>query len=356
MLLAILGNHAHPQADGMPRIRGPNLPAVQIDVSAVEMIRAEDGSGHLRSARAHQAGQPQDLAPVELEGYISDLPAAIQSLDPQDHLADLPLDGRESLVQRAAHHHADQLAFGGACDVHRAHELAVLQDGGPIGDLKHLVQAVRDVDDGDPLLLQRLDDVEQGLQLMPRQHRGRLVHDHDLRVHQQRLGDLHQLLLGHAEIHHLLADVHLHPNARQGRLGLLSHLPPMHSPPHGTRRSPQGDVLGDAHIGKQIEFLIDDAHPQGQCITRIADLHLLALDLDLSLIRLVVPGQDLDQGGFSRPILPHQGVDLAPTTGEIDILQRLHPRERLAHPPHFQCVFFGHTFTCPESYESNQSA
>ena len=77
--------------------------------------------------------------------------------------------------------------------------LAVAQHGDAIGDGKDLLEAVRDVDDADAVRLEQRDDAEQALDLALGQRRRRLVHDDDLRVGADRLGDLDDLLLGHAE-------------------------------------------------------------------------------------------------------------------------------------------------------------
>ena len=80
------------------------------------------------------------------------------------------------------------------------HAPAVAQHGHAIGELEHLVHAVRGVDDRDAFARELAHDLEQRLAFRRRQRRGRLVHDEDARVERQRLGDLDQLLLADAQL------------------------------------------------------------------------------------------------------------------------------------------------------------
>ena len=71
---------------------------------------------------------------------------------------------------------------------------AVGQDRDPVADPADLVEAVRDVDDADALGGQPPDDVEERLDLVVVQDRGRLVHDQQARVVRQRASDRDDLL------------------------------------------------------------------------------------------------------------------------------------------------------------------
>jgi len=59
------------------------------------------------------------------------------------------------------------------------------------------------------------------------------------------------------------------------------------------------------------------------------------IDHNRSGIRLLDAGQYLDQCTFTRPILTHQGVDLATIKREIDILKRLHTQKGFADAFHW---------------------
>ena len=74
------------------------------------------------------------------------------------------------------------------------------QDGDPVGDLEHLVQLVADEDDRHALALEALEDPEELLRLLRREHRGRLVEDEDVRAAVERLQDLDALLLADRDV------------------------------------------------------------------------------------------------------------------------------------------------------------
>ena len=62
---------------------------------------------------------------------------------------------------------------------------------------------MRHVDDGHAAALEAIDRLEEPLDLVRGQRRGRLVHDDQPRVERERLRDLHHLLLRDAEMLHL---------------------------------------------------------------------------------------------------------------------------------------------------------
>ena len=62
-----------------------------------------------------------------------------------------------------------------SCQALSQKPLSVAQDSDPIGDRVHLFHAVGNVDDGDSLVLEPTDQVEQGLRLVPRQGRQEIV-------------------------------------------------------------------------------------------------------------------------------------------------------------------------------------
>ena len=99
--------------------------------------------------------------------------------------------------------------------------LAVAQDGGAVGDAEDLVHAVRDVDDGDALAAKLADIVEQALDLVLGQRRGRLVEHQHLAGLRCRLDDLGQLPVTGRDIGDLggRVDVDAHAGEELSRLG-----------------------------------------------------------------------------------------------------------------------------------------
>ena len=108
--------------------------------------------------------------------------------------------GRKCLVDGAADDEAQDLRLRDARRGHRAARLAVAQHRDAVGDALHLGQAVRDVDDGRARGRDRAHLLEQQLALDGRQRLGRLVEHEHLRLERQRLGDLDELAIGHAQL------------------------------------------------------------------------------------------------------------------------------------------------------------
>ena len=73
---------------------------------------------------------------------------------------------------------------------------AVTQNRDTIGDLEDLRHVVRDVDDGNPLLLQPADDPEDQDSFLMGQRRRRLVEDHDRCIAGEGTRNLDDALLG----------------------------------------------------------------------------------------------------------------------------------------------------------------
>ena len=99
-------------------------------------------------------------------------------------------------LQLGADHHlapcrARSRRLGSQCADH----LAAAQDRGAVAQRPDLVQLVADVEDRAALGRQPAQRLEQLLDLLRRQHRGRLVHDQQLRVLQQAAHDLDALAL-----------------------------------------------------------------------------------------------------------------------------------------------------------------
>jgi hypothetical protein len=103
----------------------------------------------------------------------------------------------EHRAQVASDHPADHrvdIEFGGR---RGEHEPAVPHDRHPLAAREHLLQPVRDEQDGGAAAPQRHHDLEQPVYLDIGQRRRGLVHDQDPGLQGERLGDLDDLLVGH---------------------------------------------------------------------------------------------------------------------------------------------------------------
>ena len=81
--------------------------------------------------------------------------------------------------QLAADHSGNDLVLIQFADWRGDYLPSIAQNGNAIGKVHHLIEAMRDVDDGNAARGQLTDDLEQPLALRQRQRRSRLVHDQD---------------------------------------------------------------------------------------------------------------------------------------------------------------------------------
>ena len=125
---------------------------------------------------------------------------------------------------------------------------AVAQDGDAIADLGDLLEPVRDVDDRPALGLERADDLEQPAGLAVGQRRGRLVHDHDLGVERQRLGDLDHLSLRDAQLLDRRLRVEIETDARERVTAHRAGSTRVDGAPRGERLASQEQILGDVQV------------------------------------------------------------------------------------------------------------
>src|SRR4029453_16323924 len=233
-------------ARGVPGVAEVPAPAVQPYLPAVELVDPEQDARQLRTTAAHQAGQAEDLALVQLERDVADPPTGVESLSLQQHFPGAPrrtllvLELALDLLPDDALH---DLLAGDLLERLGEQPPAVAQDGDPVGDPVHLLHPVRDVDDRYAPRLEALDQFEQRLGLVLGEARGGLVHDEDPGVLRERLGDLRQLPVRGAEVLHASGHVDLDvhagnpPPRPRARLRVVDHA----EPPHRLGR--QEDVL-----------------------------------------------------------------------------------------------------------------
>ena len=289
--------------------------------------------GQLPLTVAGHPRHPDYLGGPDLDLHVADrLETAVSlggdALDRQDRLA-----GRRPGTLRdgqiAPDHHPGQggrIRFGGW---HAAHLPAVPEHGHPVGHCHHLVELVGDEDDRPPVIGEGAQRAEEVMGLLRGQHGGRLVQDEDANPAVQELEDLHPLLLADGELPH-------------GRLGRHFQTVPAAQFPHLALQRPpggekarlgvaQGQVLGHREPVHQTEVLVDHAHAVVQSLVGGTEIHRFPVQVDLAAVRVVEAGEDRAQGRLAGPVLPQQGVYLAPPQVEVDVLVGGHPEEVLGN-------------------------
>ena len=158
LALAVLGHVADAGVDGVPRRVDLQLLAVQLDRAARRSGRRRRRRAPARCARRRRSRRSPGSRPLRTSNEQSrSTPWRVDALHPQQHVALLGvgLAGRGSRYSRPTisftSSRSSMRSFSSVSD-----DLAVAHDGHAVGDLGDLVEPVRDVEDGDPVLLEVL--------------------------------------------------------------------------------------------------------------------------------------------------------------------------------------------------------
>ena len=108
-------------------------------------------------------------------------------------------------------------------------------------------------------------------------------------------------------------------------LGLLPELRPGDQTAGAGKARHQRHVLTDAEFVDEPEILMHEGDRDGFGVR----VDPTAADEDLAAVGLVDPGEDLDQGRFSRTVLTHERMDLALADPKVDPVQRERAEEAL---------------------------
>lgn len=342
--LAVLGEHADARADGRGRGGAAEALAVDGDLAAVQGQRAGQRLRGLAAAGAQQSAESQHLTGVQLDGYVVQLVAAVEAGGGEDGGAGCVVSfGGEAgeavapdLGHVAAEHHRDQLHVFQRGQFAGVDVAAVAQDGDPVADAVELVHAVADVEDGDALAAQVLDDPEEGLDLAGLQRRGGFVHDDDLGPYGDGAGERDHLLGADAERVQGPLGVDADAEAVEEFGGLAVHPGEVDEPEAVLRLPAQEDVARHAHQRDEVHLLVDGGDPGLLRLERAGEADGFAAHAHLALVAPVHTGEHLDEGGLAGPVLADERVDLARAQGEGDVVQGDDAREPLAHRAGFE--------------------
>ena len=173
-----------------------------------------------------------------------------------------------------------------------------------------LVENVRDVDDADAAGFERANCLEQALDLAMRKPGGRLVHQQDLGVQRQRLGDFDLLALDGGQVGHLRIEIEVDPVGFEQRLRVGALTATVEQAPAARRLAPEIEIVEHAHRRGKVRMLVDAGDAQFQHLHRVARLDGPAADLDLAGIGPHGTGQYLDQRRFPGTVGADQRTHL----------------------------------------------
>ncbi len=209
--------------------------------------------------------------------------------------------------------------------------LAAAQDGRGVAKRHDLMQLVGDVEDRAAARRQFSQGLEQLLDFLRRQHRGRLVHDQEARVEQERAHDFDALAF---------ADAQGRDDAARIELELVSFEHPVELGQKFARGKARveakRDILQDRHRFEQREMLEHHADAEPTRRAGIGDANGRAVEDDLALVGGEDAVDHLDERRFSRAVLAEKRVNLAGPHAQIDVVVRADARKGLADADELQ--------------------
>ncbi len=190
------------------------------------------------------------------------------------------------------------------------------------------MQLVADVEDRAAALAELAQRLEQQRHLLRGQHAGRLVHDQELRLQQQRTYDLDALALADRERGYDAVRVELQPVLVHDPRDLVGQLPAAMRPVHAER-----DVLEHRQRLEQREVLEHHANAHRARAPGAGDRDGCAVADDFAGVGLHDPVDHLDQRRLARAVLAEQRVNLPRGHLEADPVVRENAGESLGHAP-----------------------
>ena len=148
-----------------------DLLAVQRDGAAGLLTDAEQGLHDVGAFSAHQAGDTENFALMQVKGDIANggLAQRGEIAHLEDHFARSVFAIRKTLVKRTPDHHGDDLIHIQPFQRLGGDPLAVAQDGYFIAQLENFFHFMRDIDDTAAAIFQLTDDLKQMVDLFFRQ-------------------------------------------------------------------------------------------------------------------------------------------------------------------------------------------
>ena len=210
--------------------------------------------------------------------------------------------------------------------------MAVTKHHDVIAEPHHVSEDMADVDDGDTLQPQAVDGVKKPAGFARCQGGcGFIEYDH-LCLRAKRLGDFHKLALALRELVDQRRRRKIEIDGRQKLRRLPAGGGTVDEGQPGNQLGELGDeqVLGDAQIAEQVQFLMDEGNALPRRVTRTLGPVVSAVELDMACVHLVYATDDVHRRGLARAVLADEAQHAARPQRETDIVQDLDAEEALA--------------------------
>jgi hypothetical protein len=267
------------------------------------------------AAKAHErenlaAPQSKRNGPVFADRRILDL---------EHRLLVARVENGEERVDRTPSDRLDQSGEGDGADRARQRHHAVTEHGHPVRDPEHLVEAMGHVQHRHALLAQPVESVQERVDLVRGECRGRLVEDDDLGRGRHRPRDCDHRPLAGCEGADLLRRIDVAADRAQRVACLHLERPPGDQPTAAGVAHDEAEVLGHRHALDQAEVLVDEVERK----LRVPGVDALSPVDHSAAVGVLDAGQHPDEGGLSGAVLPGESVNLSGQNRHRDLVERL---------------------------------
>ncbi len=326
-----------------PPIRGRGRSGVrtQRHRTAFHGVETEQPAKQPRAAGPQQTGNAENLAAMQRERGRAQ-PVRLEAVEPQQRFADSARRARIQILERTSDHQADDLiaARGGGRPL--AGITSIAQHDEAIGHLRHLFDEVRDVHDGQPLLLEPADQIEQLPHVAVREAARRLVEHEHAAAECQGARDFHELLRRRREFSDRRVERNVRvPELIEGRACRSAHGVAVNNAeraeaPPPRRLDTERNVVHHAQVRRERQVLINHGHAGPARFARISRRVRPAVERHRPRVWRDRARENGHQRALARAVLPDQRAHFAAAHGEVHAVERNGAAERLAHAAHVE--------------------
>ena len=216
--------------------------------------------------------------------------------------------GKE-LGQLAPDHQLDHLTRRGPGNRRLGNSRPVAHHGVAITQRKDFVEPVTDEHHRRTPIAESAGNAHQSLGLRRRESRCRLIHDDDLCVDGECLGDLDDLLIGDRQPSGATVGPQMHAEEIEQFACPGIHRRPIDLAPRAWLATDE-HILCHGEVWKETRLLIDHGHALLSGATRRALLEGVAVQRDLTLVESMNTGQRLEERRLAGTVLAEQRMDL----------------------------------------------
>ena len=322
-------------------------------------VEARNGLEQFALAAACDARDAEHLARVDGEADIvqtldAKLVVSRQAFDDEALFNVLRLGAADVQAHRVADHHVGQRLLVGVLGGDVTDVFALAQHGHAVGHVEHLVQLMRDDNEGLAVGLHVAHDGEELVRLLRGEHCGRLVQNEDVRPAVEHLDDLDGLLLRNGHVVDLLIGVDVEPVFVADLFDLFAGFGNVE-----LAFKAEDDILRCGEKIDELEVLVDHTDAVFERILGGGDRDGFAVNVDLPLVGEIDAGEHVHQRRLAAAVFAEQRQDLALVQLKVDGVVRHHFAEPLRDILHFNCACSsqgGHPFFRWRAQEESPAA